>query len=162
MYGDEQTAQEALDRFHKFVNDEAPLNPDLRSTVYAIVLSNLFEHISSSWCVLQAVREGGEAVYNKLIERYHATELQEEKVRILRSLGYTKSPELAQRTLALAISSDVRSQDTVSCLAGVATNPIHALMAWEFFQANFDFFFARSVIYVHEFYCCSNFLMPSD
>ena len=96
--------------------------------------------------LLQVVQEGDEAVYNKLLERYHATELQEEKERILSSLGYTKSPELAQRTLALAISSDVRSQATVECLAGVASNPIHSMAAWEFFKANFDLLFSRSVI----------------
>ena len=50
---------------------------------------------------------GGEAEYNNLLKLIDAADLQEEKVRILRSLGSAKDEALIQRTLDYALSVSI-------------------------------------------------------
>ena len=46
------------------------------------------------------------------------SDLQEEKVRIISSLGSVKDPQLIQEVLELSMSADIRSQDMDTCVAG--------------------------------------------
>ena len=57
-----------------------------------------------------------------------------EKERCLAALAYTPSSALRERTLQLSLSDAVRSQDTISLLAQVATRSTAAAhAAWDFF-----------------------------
>ena len=53
-----------------------------------------------------------------LLKRMKETDLQEEQVRIIASLGSVTEPELIQQVLELSMSADIRSQDMDTCVAG--------------------------------------------
>ena len=58
--------------------------------------------------------------------------MQEEKIRLLMALTRFTQPELLRETLERSLSSDVRSQDTISVVSGVAANLDGRDLAWEF------------------------------
>jgi len=113
--GDEATVEEARKRFAAHLDGSQTLPADLRGPVYSIVLST-----------------GGEEEYNRLLKLLEATDLQEEKVRILRSLGSAKDEALIQRTLNFSLSESVRSQDTVFVIGGVTGTVQGREAAWQF------------------------------
>jgi len=112
---------EAKARFDAHCDGSSTLSADLRAAVYSI-----------------ALKHGGVAEYDSLLKLYHKTDLQEERVRILRSLGATADSTLLQRTLDFSISSDVRSQDTVSVIAGTTGTVNGRELAWKFIRDNWN------------------------
>lgn len=53
---------------------------------------------------MTVLSNGGADVYNKMLELYDKADMQEEKVRICRSLGVSDKPGLIQQTLDFAMS----------------------------------------------------------
>lgn len=113
--GCQATAAEAVARMAKHESKEALLPADLRGAVYATVLRN-----------------GGEPEMERLLALFHATELQEERVRIMRSLGAVKQDDLLQRVLDFAMGEHVRSQDTVFVLGGACGSVKGREAVWKF------------------------------
>nr|KAF6416633.1 aminopeptidase puromycin sensitive [Molossus molossus] len=71
-------------------------------------------------------------------------DMQEEKNRIERVLGATLSPELIQKVLTFALSEEVRPQDTVSVIGGVAGGSKHGRKAaWKFIKENWEELYNR-------------------
>ncbi|XP_021340205.1 puromycin-sensitive aminopeptidase-like [Mizuhopecten yessoensis] len=117
--GDSDVVAEANRRFEAHVSGTTLLSANLRSPVYITVLSN-----------------GNEETYNKMLQLYDAADMQEEKVRISRSLGCIKSPEIKKKVLKFAMSEKVRSQDTVFVIAGITGSVEGREIAWQFLQDN--------------------------
>ncbi|KAF1998041.1 hypothetical protein P154DRAFT_536680 [Amniculicola lignicola CBS 123094] len=106
----------ALDMFSKFKKgDEAAIHPNLRGSVYAIALAN-----------------GGKEEYDAILDHARHAKTSDERNTALRSLGRAKDPELIQRTLALSLSDDVKSQDIYLPISALRSHPegIRALWAW--------------------------------
>lgn len=122
---DPEVIQEAKKRFeqHRTKNN---LNPNLRAVVYGL----------AAW-------SGDEETYEQLIALYREHDLQEEKVRLLRALALFKQKNLLERTLTFSLSKEVRSQDTLLCVAAVATNIYGKELAWQFFKDNWNEFYRR-------------------
>jgi puromycin-sensitive aminopeptidase len=119
--GDEGCIAEANRRFQAHCNHTAKLPADLRTAVYSIVLHN-----------------GGEPTLDAIFKLYDEADMQEEKVRISRSMGSVQDPALIKRVLDFSMSEKVRSQDTVFVIAGV-TGSVHGKqLAWQFFIDNFE------------------------
>lgn len=104
----------------------SPIEPTSRDAVYAAV-----------------VKYGGYAGYNSIYARAIAATSQVEQRRLLSALAAAPTPDLVAKTLQLCISSYVRSQDSVSCIAAVTGNAVGRRQAWAFFRDNFDLFNAR-------------------
>jgi len=88
-----------------------------------------------------AAQGGDRATYDRLVEMEKNTDLQEEKIRLLMSLTRFSQRDLLQETLERALSPDVRSQDSISVVSGVASNLLGRDLAWEFVKdrwAEFD------------------------
>jgi len=114
--GDEKTKAAAFEMFEKFVaGDRAALHPNLRGSVYAVVLAY-----------------GGEKEYDALVKEYETAKSSDERNAALRSLGRARKPELIQRTLAYSISKHVKDQDIYLPLAGLRAHRegIEAFWAW--------------------------------
>jgi len=124
--GERATIEEALERFRLVVNEHGQLHPDLRFPVYTI-----------------SVAYGGTEAFEAVLGMYLAAELNEEKVRCLRALGYARQPSLLQRTLELSLSAAVRAQDSIFPIAEVARNPRGRDMAWRFVTDNWAEFERR-------------------
>ncbi len=125
-YGDSEILAQASDRFLRFLEDPESLRPDIRGVVYSL-----------------AGQAGDRTTYDQLWELERNTSLQEEKIRLLLALARFQQPELLQETLERALSSDVRSQDTISVVGSVAFNLRGRDLAWEFVKSNWPEFDRR-------------------
>jgi puromycin-sensitive aminopeptidase len=121
FFKDKDTIHEGQQRFAKFLKDQSAVVADLRGTLYSI-----------------AIRNGGKAEYEQVLEIFRKSDLNEEKNRCLKSLGTATDVELLKRTLDFALSSEVRSQDVFYVLNTVATNPLSVRLTWEWFKQNFE------------------------
>ncbi|GFO32573.1 puromycin-sensitive aminopeptidase [Plakobranchus ocellatus] len=119
-YSDPGTVAEANKRFNAHCAGDKKLPADLKSAVYATVLSN-----------------GDVSVYEKMLKLYDEAEMQEERVRIGRALGSVKDKDLIQKVLFFAMSEKVRAQDAVFVISGCTGSAEGRELAWKFFQENF-------------------------
>jgi aminopeptidase 2 len=120
--GDEKTKKAAFEMFEKFTaGDRSALHPNLRGSVYSIVL-----------------QYGGEKEYNAIVKEAETAKASDERNTALRSLGRASQPELIQRTLDYSISKHVKEQDLYLPLSGLRAHNegINALYAW--FTENYD------------------------
>ena len=125
-YHDPGVTAQASERFQKYLQDRETLAPDLRGVVFAL-----------------AAQSGGKDVYDQIWGLEGETDLAEEKIRLLMSLTRFQRPELLNSTLADSLSAKVRSQDSITLVAGVAANPKGRDLAWEFVKDNWAEFDRR-------------------
>jgi puromycin-sensitive aminopeptidase len=125
-YHDPDVTAQASERFQKYLQDRETLAPDLRGVVFAM-----------------AAQSGGKDVYDQIWGLEGETDLAEEKIRLLMSLTRFQQPELLNSTLADSLSAKVRSQDSITLVAGVAANPKGRDLAWEFVKDNWAEFDRR-------------------
>ena len=125
-FQDASTISEACRRFSGFRATGEGLPPDLRFPVYRMV-----------------VESGHAEAYEKILDIFRETDLNEEKVRCLRALGYAQDTDLIERTLEFSLSSEVRPQDTIFVMAGVASNPRGQVAAWTFLRERWSEFQQR-------------------
>lgn len=110
--------QEAQKRFERFQNGK-PIEPDIRGVVYGL-----------------AAQHGGAKDYAWLQKRHEIEKLNEEKVRLLRTLGRFRDKGLLSKTLEYSFSKHVRSQDSIVGINNVAANSMGRELAWEFVKKN--------------------------
>jgi aminopeptidase N len=78
---------------------------------------------------------GDAALYDQYVAQLKEYVAQpEEYYRYLYALPYFRKPELIKRTLALAVSSEVRTQDTGTLLAGLLAQPWSRDVTWAFIK----------------------------
>ncbi len=119
-FGKTSVIQEAFKRFDAHASGQA-LDPNIRGAVYAIVA----EH-------------GADKELKQLLELYKKTDLQEEKVRLLRALTrFRMEPEI-EKVLEFSLSSDVRAQDTYVILAGFGGNAPARGINWHFVKSQWE------------------------
>jgi len=144
--GDQEIRQEAKRRFDLHTSGGVQISPDIRSAVYSIVASM-----------------GQEEDYNTMVRLHEEAELHEEKTRIARSgLAAFSNKTLLAKALEFALSSSVRSQDSVHMIGSVACRRLGRDLSWQFFK---DKFVLLSERYQSGFLlsrlvksCCSDFL----
>lgn len=125
-YGDEQVVSKARELFFAYAANAGTIDPDIRAAVYSTVALH-----------------GGIEEYQLCMNLWRASELQEEKNRLTVALGYFKDPRLAQRTLDLSISPEVRAQDTRIVQAGVLANPAASEVTWEWTKKHWGLLYER-------------------
>jgi puromycin-sensitive aminopeptidase len=124
-YGDPATIEEGKDRFARFLRTGV-LDPDLRQTVYSLVAEN-----------------GRAREYGQLRKLYRASDLQEEKTRLLRAIGCCRDENVLRDFLDYSLSEQVRSQDTWIAITSVAAHPVGRPLAWRFLKRNWKTFLQR-------------------
>jgi puromycin-sensitive aminopeptidase len=120
-YQDAEVLQQAARHFAGYLREPASLRPDLRGVVYSL-----------------AAQAGDESTYQQLWDLERKADLQEEKIRLLVSLARFRQPELLQETLERALTSEVRSQDTITVISAVAANLRGREPAWNFVKNNWS------------------------
>jgi puromycin-sensitive aminopeptidase len=82
-----------------------------------------------------AAASGDAALYDRYVSRLATLTAQpEDYYRFFNALPAFGQPDLVQRTLAFALSAEVRTQDTASLLAGLMSRPASRDAAWAFIQ----------------------------
>jgi len=102
------------------------INPNLRSVVYNLAAFN-----------------DGIKMFNKLKEMYLKENLQEEKIRLLVSLGVFKEKEILREALKFSLSNKVKNQDTPYLLSVIGSNEYADDLAWNFFKDNWKEYYKR-------------------
>ncbi|PWA30734.1 hypothetical protein CCH79_00009263 [Gambusia affinis] len=125
--GHKPTLEEARRRFKEHVEAKQVLPADLRSPVYLTVL-----------------KHGDAATLDTMLKLHKQADMQEEKNRIERVLGAISAPDLIQKVLSFALSEEVRPQDTVSVIGGVAGSSKQGRKAaWKFVRDNWEELYNR-------------------
>ncbi|KAM8947367.1 puromycin-sensitive aminopeptidase [Pelodytes ibericus] len=125
--GHQPTIEEARRRFKDHVDGKNTLNADLRNPVYVTVL-----------------KHGDSNTLDTMLKLHKQADMQEEKNRIERVLGAISPQDLIQKVLSFSLSDDVRPQDTVSVIGGVAGgSKIGRKSAWIFVKDNWEELYNR-------------------
>ncbi|KAI1313401.1 hypothetical protein EDD11_002668 [Mortierella claussenii] len=127
--GDPEIVAEARRRFSAFMKDRdmSAIPPDLRFPVFEIVIRTT-----------QGVEE-----YEDIVNYYRETFIPAEKVVALSVLGYGNSLELVRRTLAFAMSPEVRTQDILSAIATLRSSVVGRAELWNFMRQYWDVLYER-------------------
>ncbi len=115
-YGFAPVTEEASKRLAAFAKGGA-LDPNLRGAVYGT-----------------AAAHGSGKTFDLLMGIFRASTLQEEKVRVLRSLTRFRDKAIVLDVLKFALSDGVRSQDRYVLLGGFGSNAACREQAWEFIK----------------------------
>jgi aminopeptidase N len=83
-----------------------------------------------------AALTGDAALYDRSLDQIRTLSAQpEEYYRFFNALAWFQETALVQRTLAFALSPEVRTQDTAQVIAGLLTRPSSREAAWTFVKA---------------------------
>ncbi len=112
---------EALKRFRADVAGSAPIAPDLVTAVARVV-----------------AEAGGAEEWEQMRQRTSTDPTPQNRVRYLYQLANFSDPELVSRTVALYLSDDVRTQDSLGALAAALARPAAASALWEAVERRWD------------------------
>ncbi|KAA8498243.1 Puromycin-sensitive aminopeptidase [Porphyridium purpureum] len=119
-FDDPATVAEAQRRFAEFEKDNASLPADLRIPVF-----------------FAAVKNGGKPEYEVLRQLHDTSDLNEERVRCLRAMAKTKDLEQL-KTFRDWGTANVKAQDMMYVMSGMAANPLGIDMAWEYLKTQWN------------------------
>lgn len=117
-YGDEKIIKQAKKLFKE--REINPIRADIRSTVYNTVAAN-----------------GGEKEWKLFKELYKKEKMHEEQDRFGRALTQFKNESILEKTLALAMSADIRNQDAPFIIAMTLSNKYGRDLTWKFIKQNY-------------------------
>ncbi|KAF9947569.1 hypothetical protein BGZ70_002613 [Mortierella alpina] len=133
LSGHEATVKQSLRRFALFMEEgadqDAVLHPSTRKTVFEVALAH-----------------GGVKEFEQVMKYYKTSPKQDQQVMCLMAMGSTvHGEELIQRMFDFALSDDVRSQDFMYVLAGLAQNIRARHAAWSWIKSNWATLHSRYV-----------------
>jgi len=123
---DPETISHARKLFSAAHGDVALIPSDIRGTIYQAILSN-----------------GGLEEFKEFVELYNNQDSQEEKVRILRSLGSSEDEGTIRQALSFGLSQHVREQDTFYVIYSCTSSAKGRYVTWEWFKENFEYLNTR-------------------
>lgn len=124
---DQTIVKAAQDMFARFAaGDISAIHPNIRGSVFSI-----------------ALKHGGEAEYNVVLDRFRNAPTSDEKTTALRCLGASEDPALIQRTLGLASSDEVKNQDIYMPLGGLRAHAAGIEARWNWVKDNWDALYKR-------------------
>ena len=117
---DPEVLSEAQKLAQKALQDSHAVDPSIIDTVFELAAVN-----------------GDAGFYNQLLAKLKSAKgAPQEAYRYMFTLAEFTNPELLQRTLQLALSPDVRSQDSLILISAVMRNPAGERLGWEFVQSH--------------------------
>lgn len=94
-------------------------------------------NVANSAFVL-AARNGDAALYDRFAEKQKAAKTPEEYYVYTGALSSFSDPKLIERTLQLALSPQIRSQDALGIVSGIMEQPAGRLLAWNFVKSHWS------------------------
>jgi len=130
LNGDPIVVKAAMELFKKIeAGDFGAVHPNIRGSVYGMALQYGENDGEKEWDVVYNVFKNGRN--------------NDEKNVALRWLGRSKNPANIKKTLALAISSEVKDQDIYIPLSGVRSHREGTEALWAWFKENYDLLFQK-------------------
>jgi aminopeptidase N len=118
---DPKALAEARELADKTLEDPNAIDPELASNALSLTALS-----------------GDQTFYDKVMAALKNAKSPEDFYMYQSTLAQFTDPNLLQRTLDYAVSSDVRSQDALSLVARVMRNPAGEKLAWNFVQTQWD------------------------
>ena len=118
---DEAVIARSRERLERYLEDAASVEASLAASALAVTATL-----------------GDEATYDRLLAAYRAADNPQDRERFMYSLARFRDPALLRRTLELAFTSEVRSQDAPYLLRDTITNRDNGSAAWDFVAARWD------------------------
>jgi aminopeptidase N len=118
---DKPTIKEAFALFDKYVKDRSSINADLRGSVLSIVAFN-----------------GGKKEYDQLLQLYRSAKIPADAELALGYLDSFHQPELARRTIAMAMSKEVKLQEGLGMICGVTYNHYTRDLGWSYIKQHWN------------------------
>ncbi len=120
LHGDDAAARErAVALLDRFLAHPPSVDPSLASPALTV-----------------SATLGDVALHERLVEHFHATDNPQDSQRLLLALARFRDAEALQRTLALSLSGDVRTQDAPYLLGQTLANRDNGAAAWAFVAAH--------------------------
>jgi puromycin-sensitive aminopeptidase len=123
---DPEVGDATVERFRRFVTGADALAPDLVSCAARVTV----------------VRQG-DAGWHTVLELYKGASTPQDRMRYLFALTESPDPVILRRTLDLALSSEVRSQDAPLLIASVMRNRDGTAIAWDWLERHWDLLGSR-------------------
>ncbi|KAF3852737.1 hypothetical protein F7725_006092 [Dissostichus mawsoni] len=102
------------------------------------------DHVDGKQVYLTVLKHGDSATLETMMKLHKLADMQEERNRIERVLGAISAPDLIQKVLTFALSEEVRPQDTVLVIGGVADSSKQGRKAaWKFVKDNWEELYNR-------------------
>lgn len=124
--GDMNTLLKANQIFDEYCNTGKIIQPDLKSTVYSLIAI-----------------DGTQNIFDTLWQLQKDNDLEEERVRILRSMTRFTDKSLLQKLLESSLTDEIRYHNTIGIVVGIGNNPSGSELAWDFLKNNWDEFNRR-------------------
>jgi aminopeptidase N len=116
---DSSTVKKCKSLFEAYVKKGKEIEVNIRAAVY-----------------MTMALEGGETLFNKLIEMYEKQNGGEEIMKLSAAIGNFREPELSLKALNFSLSKNVRSQDKNSIVAYVSLTPSGRKVILGWFKRN--------------------------
>jgi puromycin-sensitive aminopeptidase len=123
---DEATRATAREVHERYLADPTSVDPNVAAAVTGIVAHG-----------------GDEADYEAYVERFRTSTSPQEQLRYLYSLASFRQADLADRTLAMTLAPDIRSQNAPFVLLSMLQNRDQGERAWRFVTQRWDEITAR-------------------
>jgi aminopeptidase N len=122
------------------VGNDTALQQRARALVLQYISSPSSLPATVAPAVLRTAAHAGDAMlYDRYIAQMQTLGAQpDEYYRFFNALPWFQDPVLVQRTLAFAVSSDVRTQDTGTLISGLLARPASRHAAWSFVMAQWS------------------------
>ncbi len=126
VLSDADVIKKCRENFEGFLKNSSSLAPDLRAPTFAVVM-----------------RDGGNAVWEKLHELGLKTTSAEEKQNYYDALAFSTDPSLIKKTLAISLTDELPTSRAVYLVSKVARESDRADLAWDFAKANMKALLAK-------------------
>ena len=118
---DAETATKAREMTEAYMANPSSVDPSLVGRAFQVAAFN-----------------GDPKLYDEFVKQMEAAKSPGEHNRYMRALSEFRDPALLQRTLKLATTDEIRSQDAPRVITGVMRNPAGRELAWQFVRSNWD------------------------
>ncbi len=117
----QEVISKARQMFEPYCNNPESINPDLNDTIAGVVAYN-----------------GTKEDYDTLFKLYKDAKTPEAKLRNLAALAVFRQPELIKRTLDLALTDEVKTQDAPHLVQKSLRSVAGRQIAWQYVKDNWD------------------------
>ena len=124
---DDQVNQKCMEIMKNFFENSAPVNPEIRGSVYEVYVS-----------------KGGLEAYNNMVELHKKVDSMEEKTEIEIALGCVEGSQCLEYAQEYMMSSNVRDNEKYKILKGMATgSKLGRDKSWKFVQEQWGVFYEK-------------------
>uniref|UniRef100_A0A8C5M5S6 Aminopeptidase n=1 Tax=Leptobrachium leishanense TaxID=445787 RepID=A0A8C5M5S6_9ANUR len=117
----------AVKTFKGWMESNAIIHPNLRSTIYCT-----------------GIAEGGDAEWDFVLQKFTESSNAQESDKLRSALACSREPWVLNRLLEYSLnSSKIRRQDTVSTISSICNNVVGQSLAWDFVRAKWKTMLAQ-------------------